>query len=66
MGDVVAFSTSASRARRAASPDAGGAQILFFLGVRYQRMEEPPRAASGGSQTTGDGGAKKRKPRARA
>jgi hypothetical protein len=31
----------------------GEAQILFFLGVRYSRMEDPPNATSGAPVATG-------------
>ena len=32
---------SRARASRPEPPHQGGAQILFFLGVRYMRMEDP-------------------------
>lgn len=67
MGEVIAFDTSARRAQRSAEPATGEAQILFFLGVRYMRMEEPhdpaPRRAAGGGAKPSGG---KRKRRARA
>ncbi len=59
-----------SRARqpRLASPPKGGAQILFFLGVRYMRTEEPFVTPGGAPEADGGHGAgtKKRKRRARA
>ena len=68
MGEVIAFKASAKHARRAATPPDGDAQILFFLGVRYMRMDEwmnlSARAPdSRGGQPTGG---KKRRRRARA
>lgn len=66
MGEVIAFDTGVRRARRKVETGTGEAQILFFLGVRYMRVEEPnepaPRRASGGAKPTGG----KRKRRARA
>jgi hypothetical protein len=57
MGDIVEFRAYASRDRITAAVPAEGAQILFFLGVRYERHEVPvpakavrkrsPRAAAG-------------------
>ncbi|CAN2535204.1 hypothetical+protein [Methylocapsa aurea] len=38
MGEIIAFSSKA-RPAAAAPPLVGGAQILFFLGVRYVRQE---------------------------
>lgn len=42
MGEVIAFSPKPDRAppRRPDGP-AGAAAILFFTGVRYERMAEP-------------------------
>ena len=42
MSDVIRFRPAKSPRRSA--PDDRGAQILFFTGVRYQRMSEDPRA----------------------
>lgn len=68
MGEVVAFKTRARTARPDAEPRSGDAQILFFLGVRYVRMDETPYM---NDETTPDRrdtprGGKKRKTRARA
>lgn len=66
MGKVIAFRSSAKRIRPGHAPaPPGDAQILFFLGVRYSRMENPPNTTdapyeSGGDTTRG----KKRKHRA--
>lgn len=68
MGDIIAFSAGAGRARRGRAQFEGEAQILFFLGVRYVRVEEaaqPTAAAPGKSGDEGAGG-RKRKRRARA
>ncbi|MCC3247002.1 hypothetical protein LG047_17035 [Methylocystis sp. WRRC1] len=69
MGEVIAFRTRIKDAPNRAEPFNGDAQILFFLGVRYMRMEETPDAAGGWSPPdlghTPRGG-KKRKSRARA
>ncbi len=47
MGKVIAFRSSAKRIRPGyAQAPPGDAQILFFLGVRYSRMEDPPNATS--------------------
>ena len=47
MSDVIRFQPA--KAPRRSAPDYRGAQILFFTGVRYQRMSEdvrsPPPAA---------------------
>jgi len=42
MGDVL--NMPVPRARVAGTPPAGGADILFFTGVRYERMSEAPAA----------------------
>jgi len=47
MGEVLSFHGSSRAARHGGSaPAAGGAQILFFLGVRYERWSEAPPDAS--------------------
>jgi len=48
-----------------APPTSGGAQILFFLGVRYMHAEEPP-PATGGAPKGAESGGKGRRRRARA
>lgn len=73
MGEVVAFQMRGKTPRERSEPPSGDAQILFFLGVRYARMEEPQDALTpdqGQGQGDGHGhnprGGKKRKSRARA
>jgi hypothetical protein len=51
MNNVIRFPPASSR-RRMATCDRG-AQILFFTGVRYQRMSEDPRAQARQSQGAG-------------
>jgi hypothetical protein len=46
MGNIIAFPSNAQRRRDAKPPVAGGAEILFFLGVRYARMTDAPLTAS--------------------
>ena len=42
MGELISFRASRKVARAAgAAPPAGGAAILFFMGVRYNRDIEP-------------------------
>lgn len=67
MGEVIAFRANAKQARRAAAPPAGDAQILFFLGVRYVRVDDPSTydTRTPEARNTPSGG-KKRKRRARA
>ncbi len=69
MGEVVAFRMREKRSREMCAPPMGDAQILFFLGVRYARMEEPQGTLSpdhGEGHGHGPRGGKKRKARARA
>lgn len=40
MGEIIAFRQDARRLRKTLETPPGGAQILFFLGVRYMRMDE--------------------------
>ena len=57
---------SGARAARQAPPPSEGAQILFFLGVRYCRIEEPQEPQSPASTPRGENdGGKKRRRRAR-
>jgi hypothetical protein len=67
MGEVVAFRMRARKPREDSAPPSGDAQILFFLGVRYARIEDPA-DAQGVAPDEGRGphGGKKRKSRARA
>jgi hypothetical protein len=58
MSEVIRFQPA--KAPRHSAPDDRGAQILFFTGVRYQRMSEDQRApathARGGAEQQGEGG----------
>jgi hypothetical protein len=65
MGEIVAFRMREKASRRASESPTGDAQILFFLGVRYVRMDEPPETRSPGAATR-PGAVRKRKSRARA
>ncbi|MBI1867676.1 MAG: hypothetical protein HYS06_05205 [Methylocystis sp.] len=61
MGQVVAFSLVAKRARREEAPPAGDAQILLFLGVRYVRMGDPPNLTNGAPSDNGGASSRGRK-----
>ena len=58
MSDLIRFQPA--KAPRRSVPDDRGAQILFFTGVRYQRMSEdllaPAPQASCVAQQQGEGG----------
>ncbi len=41
MGELILFRPRAGRSSRPRSAAPLGAQIMFFTGVRYERMEEP-------------------------
>lgn len=68
MAQIICFERRAQKRERVA-PVEGGAQILFFLGVRYERMEDsyssPLRGGDEPRQGETVGGGKKRKRRAR-
>ena len=68
MGQIIALRTRAKTPRRQSEPVAGGAQILFFLGVRYSRMEDERDfpAVQAPDLDSGQGGGRKRRKRARA
>ncbi|PPD44626.1 MAG: hypothetical protein CTY15_06690 [Methylocystis sp.] len=68
MGEVIAFQTRAKPARPASVAPTGDAQILFFLGVRYERAGDASGSGATLSPDHGHGprGGKKRKSRARA
>jgi hypothetical protein len=62
MGDVILFAPQ--RRRSSIRRDAGesaGAQIMFFTGVRYQRMADPVATETHGGRPNSDGGKRKRK-----
>jgi hypothetical protein len=47
MSNIIAFPSDAKRKRSAGPPRPNcEAEILFFLGVRYSRMTDPPHTAS--------------------
>lgn len=61
MGEIVAFRRPKHRGR---VPPTGGAEILFFTGVRYQRGIEPappPLAEPRPPRRDGGGGGKRRR-----
>jgi hypothetical protein len=59
MGEIIALRARATTAR-AAAPPGGDAEILFFLGVRYMRMDEPLVASPGARDQSGAGKKRKR------
>jgi hypothetical protein len=66
MGDLIAFRSQ--RPSGQARPSGAGAEILFFTGVRYQRMTEDPPSLNAepqqpqqGGKTGGPGRAKRRR-----
>jgi len=70
MGEIVAFRQRAASASPAPIRPDGEAQILFFLGVRYVRMDEAqetaPRDEMGGAHDprTNRGGKRRRRAKA--
>lgn len=60
MGVVIAFPKQ-SRASAPPQRDGRAAQILFFTGVRYQRMSEPAPGELDGASPTREGGKRRRK-----
>lgn len=65
MAVIIQMQPRTRAAERPAPAASGGAQILFFLGVRYMRAEEPP-PATGGAPKGAENGGKGRRRRARA
>jgi hypothetical protein len=65
MGDLIAFRSQ--RPSHEARPSGAGAEILFFTGVRYQRMNdealanEGPRQPQQGGKNGGPGRARRRR-----
>jgi hypothetical protein len=55
MGEVIAFHKRKESAKNYVPPGAGDAEILFFLGVRYERIPE------NGSKALGDKPSRDRK-----
>lgn len=64
MGEIIAFETREKIPRRASAPPTGDAQILFFLGVRYMRMDDPPGVIEAHTPGGRPRGGRKRKRRA--
>lgn len=66
MGQVIAFRTLARSARKSSETPSGDAQILFFLGVRYMRMDDAlaARLSASAQKTRGGSGRRKRRSRA--
>ncbi len=58
MGELLEFKRRAPDERRAIEAGSRGAEILFFLGVRYERAEQLGADAGGDGRRT-DGGARK-------
>jgi hypothetical protein len=61
MGDVVQLPRAKRRIGLAADGDGQRAQILFFTGVRYQRMPEIVSTDSDGAGAPSHNGKRKRK-----
>ncbi len=62
MGDVVFLQPLRKQVEAASvAQDAASAQILFFTGVRYQRMIEPTPPKASGGRPSSEGGKRKRK-----
>jgi hypothetical protein len=64
MGDILSFQVRPRADRRLDQVPVGGAQILFFTGVRYERMEatpEVPEKPVGGGKTSGSGRTRRRR-----
>ena len=68
MGQVIAFRARAKTPRQESEPIMGDAQILFFLGVRYCRIDEADalQVEQAPDRDSGQGGGRKRRKRARA
>ncbi|KAF2992636.1 hypothetical protein OGR47_06260 [Methylocystis sp. MJC1] len=69
MGDVIGFRKREKRSRHNDEPPKGDAQILFFLGVQYIRIDETQQRVEGGASPAlgrGPSGGKRRKGRASA
>ncbi len=59
MAKIILFKARPRRRRDCDTPVGEGAQIMFFTGVRYERIEavveRPPRPAGGGKASSGRG-----------
>ena len=64
MGEIILFRPREGQARKTRSSAVGaGAQIMFFTGVRYERMQEPAQQEgdSGAPPAGGLGGGRRRR-----
>jgi hypothetical protein len=66
MGEIIAFPSQRPTQRTGAHLSAGEVKILFFLGVRYVRMDDPPMPATDSSPATGAAANRIRKRKRRA
>ena len=48
MGELILFRPREGRSSKSHSPTTAGAQIMFFTGVRYERMKDPETVLQGG------------------
>ena len=58
MGELLEFKRRAPGENRLIAADGQSAEILFFLGVRYERAEQPREGVEDGGRRSG-GGARK-------
>jgi hypothetical protein len=64
MGDILSFHLRPRADRCLDQAPVGGAQILFFTGVRYERMEaapDIPEKPLGGGKSSGPGRTRRRR-----
>jgi hypothetical protein len=64
MGEILPFRKQALPERKGEPRCGEAAQILFFMGVRYKRLDDPAKTPTGAPDERGGG--RKRKRRARA
>jgi hypothetical protein len=67
MGELILFRPGPGRSLKSKVPPASGAEIMFFTGVRYERMVEAAAVASGAdptpSETVGKAGRNRKRRR---
>jgi hypothetical protein len=61
MGDVILFSQRRKPALPARAAEFATAEIMFFTGVRYQRMSESAPTPTSDDRPSSQGGKRKRK-----
>jgi hypothetical protein len=61
MGDVVLFSLRKQQTSPVRAPLGATAEIMFFTGVRYQRMSESAPTPTSDDRPSAQGGKRKRK-----